>query len=107
MLFALIYTAHVIFLFIIFIKKWQNDSLQNAFLNILLIILLFSVGGGITNMIANVIIPKEGIKILYVQEKYNIIFDRASFALISLTITEYYFYKFYYRQDFISDEMGK
>ncbi|HOJ37115.1 MAG TPA: hypothetical protein PLI27_08250 [Ignavibacteriales bacterium] len=107
MLFALIYTAHIIFLLVIFTKKWQNESIQDGLLNILLIIVLFSVGGAVTNMIANVIIPKEGIKILYVHEKYNIIFDRATFALLSLSIAEYFFYKSYYKKDFISNEMGK
>lgn len=107
MFFALIYTAHLIFLLVVFTKKWQNESLQDGLLNILLIVVLFSVGGAITNMIANVIIPKTGFKILYVHEKYNIIFDRATFALLTLTIAEYFFYKAYYKKDFISSETEK
>ncbi|MDZ7766894.1 MAG: hypothetical protein U5K00_21175 [Melioribacteraceae bacterium] len=51
MITALIFTAHLIFILLIFTKKWQNESLQTAFVNLALIIILFSVGWSIATMI--------------------------------------------------------
>jgi len=96
MITAFIFFAHYLFTIIIFTKKWQEDTLSDAVLNVGLIGVLFAVGWTITTMIAKVVMEPEGLGIFY---------DRDTFALSLLTIAEYFFYKMYYKDLFI--EAGK
>lgn len=93
-----IFSIHIIFILIIFTKKWQNEGLSTAFLNVGLIIILFSVGWTITGMIAKAIMETEGLG----RE-----FNRDTFSLVLLTVAEFFFYKFYYSEDFTSSDKGK
>ena len=87
MIIAFIFFAHLIFALIIFTKKWQDEGLKNAFLNLALISVLFSVGWSIATIIAKPIMDPEGLGIFY---------DRDSFTLTILSIGEYFFYRNYY-----------
>lgn len=98
MISAIIFTAHLIFILVIFTKKWQDDSLQSAFINAGLIILLFSVGWSISTMLLKVFIEPEG---------FGIYFDRDAMSLTLLSIVEYFFYRFYYSDEIIGDGKGK
>ena len=89
MITALIFAGHLIFAVIIFTKKWQEENLKSAFLNVLLIAILFSVGWTITTMIAKFIMGPQG---------FGIYYDRDAFALTLLSIGEYFFYKIYYNE---------
>lgn len=80
----------------IFTKKWQDEGLQSGFLNIALIGILFAVGWTISGMIAKLVMEQEGLGIYY---------DRDTFSLTLLTIAEYFFYRFYYKDTFT--EAGK
>jgi hypothetical protein len=93
-----IFSIHIIFILIIFTKKWQDEGLPTAFLNVGLIIILFSVGWTITGMISKAIMEPEGLG----RE-----FNRDTFSLVLLTIAEFFFYKFYYSEDFTSGDKGK
>lgn len=98
MITALIFTAHLFFLLFIFTKKWQEDSLQTAFINAALIIILFSVGWSIATMILKIFIEPEGL---------GIYFDRDAISLTLLSIAEYFFYKFYYKEKTTEGDKGK
>ena len=98
MITAIIFAAHLIFALIVFTKKWQNESLTAAFLNIALIAILFSVGWPITNSIAKFIMKPEGLGIFY---------NRDAFSLTLLTIVEYFFYRIYYNDVFNADDKEK
>ena len=87
MISAIIFTAHLFFVLVIFTKKWQDESLQSAFVNAGLIVLLFSVGWSISTMILKVIVEQEG---------FGIYFDQDTMSLTLLSVVEYFFYKFYY-----------
>lgn len=89
MISAVIYSAHFLFLLLIFTWKWQNDGTSSALLNVSLILILFAVGWSITGMIAKFIMEPKGLGIYY---------DRDTFSLTLLTIAEYIFYKFYYKK---------
>jgi hypothetical protein len=95
MITAFIFFIHLIFITVIFTKKWQEESLSVAFTNVALIIILFSVGWSITGTIAKVIMEKEGL---------GIYFDRDTFSLFLLAIVEFFGYKFYYGDDEPSTE---
>jgi hypothetical protein len=88
MLTAFIFAAHLIFALYIFTKKWQDENLKGAFLNVTLIMILFTVGWTIATMIAKIFMEPEGLGIQY---------DRDTFALTILSITEFFFYRLYYK----------
>jgi hypothetical protein len=99
MISAFIFCVHLIFITFIFTKKWQTESLSGAFINAALIIILFTVGWSVTTMISKAIMEKEGL---------GFYFDRDTFSLVLLTITEFFFYKMYYGKESVNpDETEK
>lgn len=91
MITAFIFFAHYIFTLIIFTKKWQDENLSGAMLNIGLIGVLFAVGWTMTTMIAKIVMEPEGLGIFY---------DRDTFALTLLSMAEFFFYRLYYKDLF-------
>ena len=98
MITAIIFTVHFIFAIIIFTKKWQDESLSSALLNIGLIGILFSVGWSITGIISQLIMEPKG---------FGIFFNRDTFSLTVLSVAEYFFYKMYYKDVFTEDGKEK
>jgi hypothetical protein len=92
---AVIFFAHFLFLLIIFTWKWQTDSISAAFINVALILVLFAVGWTITGLIAQLLMEPKGLG------QY---FDRDTFSLTLLTIIEYFFYRFYYKESTADDK---
>jgi formate hydrogenlyase subunit 3/multisubunit Na+/H+ antiporter MnhD subunit len=90
MISALIFSAHLVFILIIFTIKWQNESLSTAFTNLALIIVLFAVGWSIATAVVKIFIDSKG---------FGIQFDADTISLAILTIVEYFFYRFYYRDN--------
>ena len=78
------------FALIIFTIKWQEEKISSALLNVGLIAILFAVGWSIAGIIAKAVMEPKG---------FGIYFDRDTFALIILTIGEYFFYRIYYKPD--------
>jgi hypothetical protein len=93
MITAFIFFIHLIFMLIIFTKKWQEESISSAFINLILIGILFAVGWSITGIIAKLFLEPEG---------FGLYFDRDTFSLTLLTIAEYFFYKMYYKDGAIA-----
>jgi len=92
---AFIFFAHFIFAIVIFTKKWQEEGITHAWMNMGLIIILFSVGWTITGSISKLFMDQNG---------FGVHFDRDAFSLVLLTIIEFFFYKFYYQSP---TEVGK
>jgi len=90
MITAFIFFAHLFFALYIFTKKWQDENLKGAFLNVILIMILFTVGWTIATMIAKIFMEPEGLGIQY---------DRDTFALTILSIAEFLFYRVYYKDE--------
>ncbi|PKL82434.1 MAG: hypothetical protein CVV24_10070 [Ignavibacteriae bacterium HGW-Ignavibacteriae-3] len=90
MITALIFTAHIIFMAVIFTKKWQDESLSSAFINLALIVILFAVGWSISTSLVKLVIDSKG---------FGIQFDADAISLTVLIIFEFFFYRFYYRDD--------
>lgn len=97
MITAIIFFAHFIFTLIIFAKKWQEEGLSSAWMNVGLIVILFAVGWTVTGMIAKILMEQEGL---------GIHFDRDTFSLTLLTIMEVFFYRYYYRDTVTEDGKG-
>lgn len=98
MITAFIFFAHLIFALVIFTKKWQDESINAGLMNLALIAILFSVGWTITGIIAKLIMEPKG---------FGIQFDRDTFSLTLLSIAEYFFYKFYYKEEPNLTDTGK
>jgi hypothetical protein len=84
---AFIFFLHFIFILYIFTKKWQDESLGSAFINLALITLLFTVGWAIASSATQLVINKKGLGIYY---------DRDAISLTILAVVEFFFYKIYY-----------
>lgn len=98
MITAFIFFAHYVFTLIIFTKKWQDENLSGAMLNIGLIGVLFAVGWTMTTMAAKIVMEPEGLGIFY---------DRDTFALTLLSLAEFFFYRLYYKDLFTEAGMEK
>jgi len=96
MITAFIFFSHYIFTLVIFTKKWQDENLSGAILNIGLIGVLFAVGWTMATVVANILMEQKGLGIFY---------DRDTFSLTLLSAAEYFFYRMYYKDLFI--EAGK
>ena len=90
MISAVIFAAHLVFMCVIFTKKWQDEKLSSAFINLALMIILFAVGWSIATSV---------VKIFFDQKGFGIQFDADTISLTLLSIVEYFFYKFYYKEE--------
>jgi hypothetical protein len=97
MITAIIFFAHFIFVLIIFTKKWQEEGLSSAWMNIGLIGILFAVGWTVTGIIAKILMEQAG---------FGIHFNRDTFSLTLLTISEAFFYRIYYKDTVTVDDKG-
>ncbi len=88
MIAILIFYIHVIFGLYIFTKRWQEEGLGAAFLILIFVGIIFSVGWTISYLIASLIFPPEGLGKFY---------NRDTISLTILTIFEYFFYTAYFR----------
>jgi uncharacterized membrane protein YhdT len=94
MITAFIFFIHLIFSLVIFTKKWQEENISSALLNLGLVGILFAVGWSITGMFSKAIMEPEG---------FGLYFDRDTFSLVLLTIAEYFFYRMYFKDLFTED----
>ena len=113
---VLIFFAHAIFAVWAFAKSYQMDGLVQAFLNLFFIVVLFTVGWTISDLVVGFVISSEGYEILLPTSKlsmfflkitgfiqlygngYGRILPKDSVSLIVLTAIEYFFYRFYFKQ---------
>mgnify|MGYP000858758395 FL=1 len=86
---AFIFFAHIMFILVIFTKKWQDESLASGLTNAALIIVLFAVGWSISTSLIKVLFEPKGLGMHY---------DSDAIALTLLTIIEFFFYKMYYKE---------
>ena len=98
MITALIFFMHLIFGLVIFTKKWQDENLTSGFQNVALIGILFAVGWSMTGIVAKLVMDPKGL---------GMQFDRDTFSLTLLTILEFFFYKFYFKDEPIADDKEK
>ena len=98
MISAFVFFLHFLFALLIFTKKWQQEGLSFAFLNMGLIAILFTVGWSITGMISKIFMEPEGL---------GFYLTRDDFSLVILTIAEYFFYRIYYKEPAIVNDTEK
>ena len=82
-----IFFAHTLFLVYVFSKNYIEEGMLSAFLSMLFVIIIFSVGWTFSEFVLGFIMGTDGLGLL---------FPRAAFSLALLTIFEAVFYRFYY-----------
>lgn len=97
MIIVFIFLLHIIFTIYIFINKLKTESLSSALINLAFIIIFFSIGWSLATMLIKIFIDAEG---------FGTFIDRDTIALTILSVAEYFFYKFYYK-DLKSISSGK
>ncbi len=93
MITGLIFFMHLFFSALVFTKKWQDENLSAGFLNVALIGILFTVGWTVFGQIVKVFMEQPG---------FGPFLDRDAFALLLLTVAEYFFYRMYYPELFVT-----
>lgn len=86
---VLIFYAHVIFLVYIFTKNFIEENFVSGFLSVIFVVIIFSAGWTMSEFIMSVFMESKGLGLL---------FPRAAFSLVLLTITELIFYWFYFKK---------
>jgi hypothetical protein len=84
---VIIFYAHVIFIAYIFTKTYLDEGFVSGFLSIIFIVVIFSVGWTISEFIFSLFMKDIGLGLL---------FPRAAFSLMFLTLIETIFYRYYY-----------
>jgi formate hydrogenlyase subunit 3/multisubunit Na+/H+ antiporter MnhD subunit len=97
MITAVIFFIHLLFALLVFTKKWQEENMSSALLNLGLVGILFAVGWSISGMFAKAVMEPPG---------FGIYFDRDTFSLAILLVAEFFFYRMYYKDLFIADGKG-
>ncbi len=97
MVIAFIFLAHILFVFFVLFKRWKNESVSSALIDLVLIIILFSVGWSISTMVC---------KLFWEPIGFGKHFDRNAISLSILTIVEFFFFRIYYK-DWLTTSNGK
>lgn len=97
MVIALIFLIHIIFISFVVYKRKLRDGIGSAITDFIFIIVVFSVGWSLTTMFTKIFWDPIGFG------KY---FDRDSISLTILTVIEYLFYRYYFK-DLLTTEDEK
>jgi hypothetical protein len=113
---VIIFYLHLIFACYVFSKTFQSDGIVMAFLNVAFIIVLFTVGWTLSDLIIGLFISDEGYRILIPKGKFFLTFikltgffrpesgdyakllPKDSIALILLSTIEVMFYRFFFKE---------
>ncbi len=125
MITVIIFYLHTIFAIFVFAKSYQSDGLIQAFLNVIFIIIIFTVGWTLTDVIIGLIVSDKGYiinikyksfldEILRLTGFYKPLGDnkvlltpKDTISLIVLTIIEVFFYRFFYSLGKVKEEKLK
>jgi len=113
---VIIFFGHTIFAVWAFAKSFQSEGFLQAMLNVVFIIILFTVGWTLSDLVVGLIISDSGYEIMLPQQQIYLFFikitglvkiygngagkliPKDSISLVVLTAIEYFFYKFYFKQ---------
>lgn len=112
---VIIFFLHTIFIVYAFSKSFQVEGLMQAFLNTGFIIILFAVGWTISDLFVGFVVSANGYQVDMPTSKLILsvlkisgfftpgqgkgtLNPKDSISLIVLSLMEYYFYKFYFRE---------
>jgi hypothetical protein len=91
---VIIFYLHVIFLIYIFTKNLLDEGRVSAFLSVIFIVIIFSVGWTISEFAMSMVMDSKGLGLLL---------PRYAFSLTLLTVLELILYKFYFSRKKITN----
>lgn len=89
MIIAFLFYVHIIFGLYVFTKRWQDEGLGAAFLILIFVGIIFSVGWTLSSFFTSLIFPPQG---------FGKFYNRDTISLTILTILEFFFYNNYFRK---------
>jgi hypothetical protein len=113
---VLVFFAHAIFAVWAFAKSYQTDGIVQAFLNVFFIVILFTVGWTISDLLVGfivsdvgyeILLPTNGLSMFFLKltgfikvygNGYGRLTPKDSVSLLFLTTIEIFFYRFYFKQ---------
>lgn len=112
---VIVFFGHTIFACWAFCKSFQSDGLVQAILNVCFIVILFTVGWTISDLLVGFVISDAGYLINLPTSPSSLLLLKTtgfikmhgvtgslqikdSVSLIVLTVIEFYFYRFYFKQ---------
>lgn len=116
MIAVIIFYLHIIFACYVFCRTFQSDGVVLAFLNVAFIIVIFTVGWTISDLIIGLFVSDAGYRILIPQGKalltmikltgfyrpesaeYAKLLPKDGIALVFLSTIEIFFYRFFFRE---------
>lgn len=84
---VIVFYIHVVFGVYSFTRNYILESFLSGFLSLIFVVVIFSVGWTISEFVMSLFMKAEGLSLL---------FPRAAFSLLLVTILEVIFYSFYY-----------
>ena len=87
MIAVFIFYMHVVFIAYAFTRNYIDDGLTRAILSSIFVIVLFSVGWTLCEFVLGYFMESKGLSLM---------FPRAAFSLMLLTLIEIVFYRYYY-----------
>jgi hypothetical protein len=97
MVIAFIFLIHLAFIGYVIYKRIKSDSSSSAIIDLIFIIIVFSVGWSLSTMFC---------KIFWEPIGFGKYFDRDTISLTLLSVLEYFFFKFYFK-DLLTTANGK
>ncbi len=82
-----VFYLHVVFAVYTFTRNYIQENFLSGFLSLIFVVVIFSVGWTISEFLMALFMKPEGLSLL---------FPRAAFSLLFVTILETMFYSFYY-----------
>lgn len=116
MIAVIIFYIHTIFAVYIFCRSFQSDGVVQAFLNVAFIIVLFTVGWTMSDLVVGLIISEKGYNLLIPQNNIILVmmkltgfyrpigngfanlYPKDAISLIVLSSIEVLFYRFFFRK---------
>lgn len=84
---VLVFYVHAVFAVYTFTRNYILENFLSGFLSVIFVVVIFSVGWTISEFVMSLFMKSEGLSLL---------FPRAAFSLLLVTILEIIFYRFYY-----------
>jgi len=116
MIAVIIFYLHLIFACYVFAKTFQSDGVVMALLNVAFVVVLFTVGWTISDLVTGLFISDAGYRILIPQGKFFLtlvkltgfyrpesaeyakLLPKDAIALVLLSTIEVFFYRFFFRE---------
>ncbi len=90
MIAVFIFALHIIAIIVLFIKQYKKEGVGTGILTVCFVVLIFSVGWGMSGFLLKFLIQKEG---------FAVWLDRDTLSLVAVTLGEIILYYIYFKKE--------